>query len=140
MIREDYLGNDIMFVEDGDLVVSSTGDLLNVHGRNCLLQDIRDRLETLPGDLFAHSGWGCGIGRLLGAPDTPLNRAIAIRYLRYALEAEPRIEDSSISIKPLVFNTEEKRFEINFRPLNGINSESIVWGFGLNDMEDVIRS
>ena len=140
MIREDYLGNDIMFDEDGDLAVSSTGDLLSVHGRNCLLQDIRDRLETLPGDMYAHSGWGCGIGRLLGAPDTPLNRAIAIRYLRYALEAEPRIEDSSISIKPLVFNSEEKRFEINFRPVNGINSASIVWGFGVNDMEAVILS
>ncbi len=140
MIREDYLGTDILFDEDDDLVVSSTGDLLSVHGRNCLLQDIRDRLEILPGDLFAHSGWGCGIGRLLGAPDTPLNRAIAIRYLRYALEAEPRIEDSSISIKPLVFNTEEKSFEINFIPVNGINSESIVWGFGVNEMKAVIRS
>jgi phage baseplate assembly protein W len=140
MIREDYLGNDILFDEDGDLVVSSTGDLLSVQGSNCLLQDIRDRLETLPGDLFAHSVWGCGIGRLLGAPDTPLNRAIAIRYLRYALEAEPRIEDISISIKPLVFDTEEKRFEINFRPVNGRNSESIVWGFGVNDTEAVIQS
>jgi len=140
MIQEDYIGTDILFDEDGDLVVSSTGDLLSVHGRNCLLQDIRDRLETLPGDLFAHSGWGCGIGRLLGAPDTPLNRAIAIRYLRYALEAEPRIEDSSISIEPLVFYTEEKRFEINFVSVNGINSESIVWGFGVNDTEAVIQS
>jgi len=140
MIQEDYLGTDILLDENGDLVVSSIGDLLSVQGRNCLLQDIRDRLETLPSDLFAHSGWGCGIGRILGAPDTPLNRAIAIRYLRYALEAEPRIKDSSISIKPLVFNTEEKRFEINFRSVNGINSESIVWGFGVNNMETVIQS
>ena len=140
MIQEDYLGTDILLDENGDLVVSSIGDLLSVHGRNCLLQDIRDRLETLPGDLFAHSGWGCGIRRLLGAPDTPLNRAIANRYLRYALEAEPRIEDSSISIKPLVFNNEEKRFEINFRSVNGSHSESLIWGFGVNDMEAVIRS
>jgi phage baseplate assembly protein W len=140
VIREEYLGTDVLFDADGDLVVSSTGDLTIVQGRQCLLQDVRDRLETLPGDMFGHSSWGCGIGRLLGAPDTPLNRALAVRYIRYALEAEPRIEDSSISIKPLVFSTEEKRFEINFNPVNGINGESLIWGFGVNDMETIIQS
>ncbi|MBT3231461.1 MAG: GPW/gp25 family protein [Calditrichaeota bacterium] len=136
-MREDYLGMDILFDLDGDLAVGLTGDLLCVSGRDCLLQDVRDRLETLPGDLFAHGSWGCGIGKLLGAPDTPLNRALATRYIRYALEAEPRIEDKSISIKPLVFNTEEKRFEINFSPVNGINPASVIWGFGVTDILDV---
>jgi len=136
-MREDYLGIDILFDADGDLAVSATGDLVIVNGRKCLLQDVRDRLETLPRDLFVHENWGCGIGRLLGAPDTPLNRALAIRYIRYALEAESRIEDSSISIKPLVFNSEEKRFEINFSPVNGINPASVIWGFGVTDILDV---
>jgi len=139
-MRDDYLGKDILLDLDGDLAVGLTGDLLCTSGRDSLLQDVRDRLETLPGDLFAHGSWGCGIGKLLGAPDTPLNRALAIRYIRYALEAEPRIKDKSISIKPLVFNTEEKRFEINFNAVNGINSESLIWVFGVNDMEVVIRS
>ena len=128
-MREDYLGTDVLFDTEGDLAVSATGDLMIAQGRGCLLQDIRDRLETSPGDLFAHSKWGCGIKKLLGVPDTPLNRAIAIRYLRYALEAEPRIEDSSISIKPLVFNTEEKRFEIQFRTVGFIPQELLQWGF-----------
>lgn len=129
-MREEFLGTDMLFDSGGDLTVSSTGDLEIAQGRNCLLQDIRDRLETMPGDLFAQSGWGCGVGRLLGAPDTPLNRALAIRYIRYALEAEPRIEDNSLSIKPLVFNSEIKKFEINFRIIKGISIESLVWGFG----------
>ena len=133
-MREDYLGTDVLFDTEGDLAVSATGDLVIVQGRNCLLQDIRDRLETLPGDLFAHNAWGCGIKRLLGAPDTPLNRALSIRYLRYALEVEPRIEDNSISVKPLVFNSEEKRFEISFKIVGGTNSDSLVWGFGVNDI------
>jgi len=137
-MRDDYLGTDILFDVNGDLSVSATGDLVILQGRDCLLQDVRDRLETLPGDLFAHGNWGCGIGRLLGAPDTPLNRALAVRYIRYALEAESRIEDSSISIKPLVFNSEEKRFEINFSPVNGIGVESMIWGFGVTDILAVL--
>jgi len=127
-MQEEFLGTDILFDADGDLRVSSTGDLEIALGRDCLMQDICDRLETMPGDLFAQSVWGCGVGRLLGAPDTPLNRALAIRYIRYALEAEPRIEDNSISIKPLVFNSEVKKFEISFKPINGNITESLVWG------------
>ena len=137
-MKEDYLGVDVLFDAEGDMVVSPTGDLVIVQGRNCLLQDVRDRLETLSGDLFSHEDWGCGITRLLGAPDTPLNRALAIRYLRHALEAEPRIEDNSISIKPLVFNAEEKRFEISFKSVNGISGESMIWGFGVNDFVAVL--
>ncbi len=133
MKREDYLGADILFDAEGDLAVSATGDLVITQGRSCLLQDVRDRLYTLPGDLFSHDTWGCGIGRLLGAPDTPLNRALAIRYIRFALEAEPRIEDNSISIKPLVFNNEEKRFEIRFTPVGSLTPDVLVWGFGIND-------
>jgi len=131
---EDYLGFDIQFDEDGDLAVSSTGDLVIVQGRNCLLQDVRNRLDVLNGDLFSHEDWGCGITRLLGASDTALNRALAIRYLRHALEEEPRIEDNSISIKPLLFNSEEKRFEISFKTVGGTSSDSMVWGFGVNDI------
>ena len=133
-MREDYLGKDVLFDEDGDLAISPTGDLVTVSGRDCLLQDIRDRLGTIPGDLFAHPDWGCGIGRLLGAMDTPLNRALAIRYIRHALESDPRVEDNTITITPLIFTLEEKRFEIRFTPVGATSPEVLVWGFGVNDL------
>ena len=126
-MREDYLGTDVLFDEENDLAVSPTGDHVTISGRDCLLQDIRDRLGTLPGDLFSHPDWGCGIGRLLGAMDTPLNRALAIRYIRHALEADPRVEDNTITITPLIFTPEEKRFEIRFTPIGGAIPESLVW-------------
>jgi len=126
-MNEAHLGIDILIDEDGDLVVGRNGDLDLVVGRTCLLQDVRDRLGTLPGDIYSHPEWGCRIGRLLGAPDTPLNRALAVRYLREALEDEPRIESESISITPLVFTPEEKRFEIRFQAVSGANRESLVW-------------
>ncbi len=71
-MSEAYRGTDILFDDEGDLAVSRTGDLELAVGWECLLQDVRDRLATLPGDLYAHPEWGCRIGRLLGAPDTPL--------------------------------------------------------------------
>ena len=129
-MREDYLGTDILFDADGDLTISPIGDVVGISGRDCLLQDIRDRLSTLPGDLFAHPEWGCGIGRLLGALDTPLNRALALRYIRHALEADPRVRSDTIKIAPLTFTSEEKRFEIRFIPEGGSTPEMLVWGFG----------
>ena len=126
-MREDYLGKDVLFDEDGDLAVGPTGDLVSVNGRDCLLQDIRDRLGTIPGDLFAHPDWGCGIGKLLGALDTPLNRALAIRYIRHVLEADPRVEDNTIKITPLIFIPEEKRFDIRFTPVRSVAQEALIW-------------
>ena len=126
-MSEAYLGVDVRFDEEGDLAVGRTGDLELAVGRDCLLQDIRDRLGSLPGDLYSHPDWGCGIGRLLGAPDTPLNRALAVRHLRITLEDEPRIESESVSITPLAFTPEEKRFEIRFRPIGRAVPESLVW-------------
>ena len=132
-MRQDYLGMDILFDEDGDLTVGQTGDLVCVSGRDCLLQDIRDRLGTLPGDLFAHPDWGCSIGRLLGALDTPLNRALAIRYIRQALETDPRVKDDTIKITPITFTSEVKQFEIHFTPEGSISSEMLIWGFGITN-------
>ena len=134
MTVEIHLGTDVLFDEEGDLAVSRTGDLALAVGSDCLLQDIHDRLGTLPGDLFSHLDWGCGIGRLLGALDTPLNRALAIRYIRHALESDPRVEDNTITITPLIFTSEEKRFEIRFIPVGVASPEVLVWGFGVNDL------
>ena len=133
-MKERHLGTDLLFDEDGDLTVNRTGDLALAVGRKCLLQDIRDRLQTLPGDLFAHPDWGCGVGKLLGALDTPLSRVLAIRYIRYALESDPRVEDNTIAITPLVFTAEEKRFQIRFTPVGAAMPEILVWGFGINDL------
>jgi phage baseplate assembly protein W len=132
--RDAHLGVDLLLGEEGDLAVNQSGDLAVVTGRACLVQDIRDRLGTLHGDLYAHSDWGSKIGRLLGASDTPLNRALAVRYLREALESEPRIESESIVITPLTFTSEEKRFEIRFTPVGATAQELLVWGFGVTDL------
>jgi len=130
----DYLGKDILFDEEGDLVVSATGDLETVSGLDCLKQDLRDRLETMPGDLYSHPGWGCRIRQLLGALSTPLNRALAVRYLRLALLDEPRIRKETVQVLVREFTSEQKTFEIRFVPKGGASQQSLVWGFGLKQL------
>ncbi len=133
-VANSYLGIDIKFDEEGDLAVSSTGDLEMVSGLECLKQDLRDRLETIPGDLYAHPDWGCQIRILLGALSTPLNRALAVRYLRLAVLDEPRIRKETVQVLVRRFNSEQKEFEIRFVPKGISTQQSLVWGFGLTQL------
>ena len=133
-MNKDYLGTDILFDEEGDLVVSTSGDLETVSGLDCLKQDLRDRLETIPGDLFAHPDWGCNIHTMLGALSSNLNRALAVRYLRLAILDDPRIRKETVQVIVREFNTEQKTFEIRFVPKGSATQQSLVWGFGLNQL------
>ena len=129
-----YMGVDLKFDEDGDMMVSSTGDLEMLYGLECLKQDIQDRLETFPGDLYAHPEWGCQIRTLLGALSTPLNRALAVRYLRLAVLDDHRIRKETVQVLVREFSSEQKIFEIRFVPKGGATQQSLVWGFGLNQL------
>jgi len=122
------LGVDLVFDEDGDLLVTPTGDLSMASGVDCLLQDVQDRLRTMPGDLWKHADFGCEANLLLGAPDTPLNRALAQRAIRMALEDEPRIDSKTIRIEADKFTAEEKTFEVHFRAKGVDVEEQIVIG------------
>ena len=130
----EYLGKDILFDAEGDLVVSATGDLETVTGLECLKQDLRDRLETVPGDLYAHPDWGCRMRLLLGALSTPLNRALAVRYLRLAVLDEARVRKETVQVLARQFTTEQKVFEIRFVPKGFFTQQSLVWGFGLTQL------
>ncbi len=88
----------------------------------------------MPSDLYAHSNWGCRIKELLGALDTPLNRALAVRYLRLAVLDEPRIRKETVQVLVRQFTTEQKAFEIRFVPKGMATQQSLVWGFGLTQL------
>ena len=136
MVNE-YLGADIAFDQDGDLMVGQTGDMVLATGKDCLVQDVLDRLRIIPGDLWNHTEWGCEAGKMLGAKDTPLNRALIARHIRMALEAEPRIDSETIRISVRSFTQEQKTFLIEFSPAGSASSESFIWGFGLEDIAEL---
>ena len=133
-MNREYLGKDILFDEEGDLVVSSSGDLETVSDLDCLKQDLRNRLETMPGDLYSHPDWGCSIRTMLGALSSNLNRALAVRYLRLAVLDDPRIRKETVQVIVREFNSEQKSFEIRFVPKSSSTQQSLVWGFGLTQL------
>lgn len=116
------LGIDLL-VADGDLVVAPAGDLdITPAGTTCLLQDVANLLDSLPGDLYGHAEYGAGVTRLVGEEDRPDFTALAIRSISDALlydDADgPRIEPESIKVELLPSDQlRSASFRITFMPL-----------------------
>ena len=133
MTQYENLGIDLLLDDDGDLQVGTTGDLaITPDGRTTLLQDVRNLLDTLPGDLFGHPDYGAGVPRLFGEEDRPdfeqlVARAIA-DALTYDPSVAPRIEPDSVVVKPQR-SGREASFHVSFVPLdeNFTSRLSIIW-------------
>ena len=133
----DNLGLDLRIVND-DLGVSGSGDLETTgNGRFTLLQDVKNLLDTMPGDLFGHPDAGAGVARLAGEEDVPEFDQLAVRaiadMLIYDEGVGPRIEQESIIVYPVTRARGERvaRYQIAFRPMDAdeTNMMNLVWGF-----------
>ena len=145
-VPSSHLGVDLL-VQDGDLVVASNGDLaVTTSGRTTLLQDVRNLLDTLPGDLFAHPSYGAGVSRLFGAEDVANYDALIIRAITDALTYDPsvapRIEPETITVttdsgtagdiprpRASAEMLPERTFYISFQPIGeeGSSRLNLVW-------------
>ena len=133
-LGSENLGIDLLLDGSGDLIVSSTGDLAcTTDGRTTLLQDVKNLLDTLPGDLFSHPSFGAGIPRLFGEEDRPdftqlVSRAIS-DALTYDPSVAPRIEPDSIEVKS-IRQSPDASFSVSFVPLGEAwtNRQNFVWG------------
>jgi len=136
----EHLGTDLAFDSDGDLLVSASGDLALVSGRDCLLRDLADALRTQPGELFPHPEYGCGLLGMLGCNDTPLNRTLAQRFITKTLENDLRVKQSTIQVELLSFDSAEKTFRASFEAVGDSETHTLVWGYGIKSIEDLKRN
>jgi hypothetical protein len=127
------LGIDLMQDESDDLSVGATGDLaVTPNGRTTLLQDVKNLLDTLPGDLFGHLSYGAGVSRLFGEEDRPEFKELVTRAITDALtydpSVSPRIEPESIEVTA-TGTGREVSFSVSFVPLGEewTNRLNAVW-------------
>jgi hypothetical protein len=133
-MANENLGIDLLLGSSGDLAVSSAGDLVvTPDGRTCLLQDVRNLLDTLPGDLFSHAAYGAGLPRLFGEEDRPDFQSLLVRAITDALTYDgsvgPRVEPDSIEVGFVGKGRRDAEFRVTFTPIaDGWTSPlSTVW-------------
>jgi len=131
------LGQDLYLDESGDLMLNPSGDLFIVQGADCLLQDLRHRLESSYGDVFGHENFGSDLFQYLGQADTELNRALIKRSVKTALEEEKRINPNTIQVKLLKYTPEEIQVHISFIPLDKIHPLTLLWGITIDELRSL---
>jgi len=132
------LGKDLYLDESGDLMLNPSGDLFVVQGTDCLLQDVRHRLESTYGDVFSHENIGSLLFQYLGQPDTELNRALVKRSVKTALEEEKRINPKTIQVKLIKYRAEEIQVQVTFLPLERVHPLTLLWGITVHDRGGLI--
>jgi phage baseplate assembly protein W len=90
-MADDILGVDIR-LEDGALLVNSTGDIQWIKDIENLEQALRHRIHTRIGSLRYHPEYGSNIPAMVSRPNTDVLRGMMYVEIVKICEDEPRID------------------------------------------------
>lgn len=89
---------DIQLSDDGNFIITSSGDVALVDNNAELLQDIRHRLMTYPGDLWYEPEYGSRLLDYIQTEQTPINQQELLQEIRLGINADDRIDSSKTEV------------------------------------------
>jgi hypothetical protein len=119
-------GTDIQLDDEGDIIIDSGGDLMLAVELDCLIQDVKNRLITYPGDLFTDETYGVGLQEFTNSEDTEINRLHVTQMITLKLSEEPRIEVNSLKVTVVDWKEHEIIVSVIFTPINSDNPINII--------------
>jgi hypothetical protein len=104
---------DLYFTEDGDLRVSSSGDLTRTQNesRN-VAQQIYLRVMTDLGDFPVYPNLGAQLNQLFGMPQTATTGRLGEKIILQALKRDGRLDGKPLSVKAIPTGNQTIRFDI----------------------------
>jgi hypothetical protein len=107
---------DIATTDDGDLQVSSSGDLaLTTHQYSADLQQAYLVVRTELGDFSLYPTFGSDIYKLWGLPNTPKTAEKGVQELHRAITANGRLANASVGVKAVPTAANAIRFDIDIQ-------------------------
>lgn len=119
-------GADIQLDAEGDFVIDSGGDLMIATELDCLIQDVKHRLITYPGDLFYDESYGVGVQEFTNSEDSEINRLHLTEKINLRLSDEPRIEMDSITASAVEWKNGEIIINTSFIPIGLDNPVNVT--------------
>jgi hypothetical protein len=107
---------DILLDDNGNFVVAADGDAETVVDLECLLQDVKHRLLTFPGDLWQHRDYGIGVQAFLHQEDTELNRLYLEQVIRLGVAQDDQVDSESIKVSITSRTRDQVTVGVTFRP------------------------
>lgn len=147
VVDQSIYGVDIK-IENGDLVINSSGDFDYVDGLDCVSQAITNKLYTEKGELLYNDIYGLAMSKFIGLKNTPKQQEYMKLQIQECLRQDPRIEtidyirlfprndnpyviDINIQCKPIL---SENRININLvYPFTSLTSNT-------NDVSETLTS
>jgi len=86
-----YFGTD-MYLNNGDIVISNSGDVQTITDVDNVVQAIQNALFTEKGSLYYDTEYGVGLGSLIGEKNVLIKRALLRNDLINTLYNDPRIK------------------------------------------------
>jgi phage baseplate assembly protein W len=131
----DLYGTDILLDENGDFMISSNGDVEIASGRECLKQDVKNRLLTYPGDLIDDENYGVGLQQFINSEDSQINRLEIKQLIKTKLTDEPRIELDSIEPEVLFWKDGSIEVAVSYTPISEDNPVNLILKIGSDGIE-----
>lgn len=130
---KEFLGRGLAF----PLQLDPRGGISLASGENEIMQAIKIILETRPGERVMRPEFGCRIHELVFAPNNASTKALAMHYVKQALDRwEPRIDVTEVAILDEVDRNEVMFIEIKYQTKDAHEERSIVYPFYLTDEEE----
>jgi len=133
-----HLGIDLVLA-DLDLTLSGDGDFaITNDGGVTLMQDVQHLIDTLPGDLYAHPDYGCGLQAMVGEEDAAGFAALATRIITDAMIHDvgigPRINHDSLVVAVTAGAT-SAAIAITYQAIGSSRTSTLnlVWGYGYQE-------
>lgn len=115
--------DDLRLSKEGNFALSSDGDAAIVSGIDCLIQDIKHRLITYPGDLWLHPEYGSELRHFLQSTDDEMTRLELQQVIYLALKDDELIDPESITVSVINISRESIRVVVTFAPSDTFETE-----------------
>ncbi len=121
------LGKDIQMV-DNDIVINNQNDFATVTFYDNLGQAVKNRLQTILGEMQANTDYGSKLGLLIGRQKDDLLKQEIESEIRFTLLQEPRIDD--VTNIEVTYSEEYKDridIKIEIQPINNLEPLNMVY-------------
>jgi hypothetical protein len=115
---EELIGTDILLDEKGNFVVAPDGDIASVSGYECLIQEIKNEMNTEPGDLFYDVDYGYGLLEFIQRQNNELNRLEFSQRIKDKLSRHNLVNADSVKVNIEGWNLKTITTKVSFKALN----------------------
>ncbi|SKC68077.1 contractile injection system sheath initiator [Maledivibacter halophilus] len=115
---EELIGSDILIDDQGNFVRAPDGDAEIVTEYDCLIQEIRNEMNTQPGDLFYDKEYGYGLLEFIQKQNNEINRLEFTQRIKTKLSRNEFISPDSIKVNISNWDLKAITTSVKFRILD----------------------